>query len=159
MPTSARGSNAPAGLTRGFTLLELLLVLAIIAVAAGAVTLNLRDTRASALDIEAARLEALLESARAQARAMGLPVRFEVRAERAAANGDFRFVGLPATLAMPEHWLDPRVRADLRGAPALRLGPEPLIGAQRVDLTLDGLRVTLASDGLRPFQRVAVPTP
>jgi general secretion pathway protein H len=31
------------------------------------------------------------------------------------------------------------------------LGPEPLIGAQRITLSLEDRRVTLATDGIGPF--------
>ena len=37
------------------------------------------------------------------------------------------------------------------GARAVVLGPEPLIGAQRIVLRLDDQRLTLATDGLGPF--------
>jgi len=43
------------------------------------------------------------------------------------------------------------VRADIVGAPVLVLGPDPIIGAQRLTLALDDRRVTLATDGLLPF--------
>ena len=59
----------------GFTLIELMVVVALIAVASAMISLSLRDPSASQLDKEASRLVALLESARAQARASGLPVR------------------------------------------------------------------------------------
>jgi len=37
------------------------------------------------------------------------------------------------------------------GARAVVLGPEPLIGRQRIVLRLDAQRLTLATDGLGPF--------
>ena len=37
------------------------------------------------------------------------------------------------------------------GARAVVLGPEPLIGAQRIVLRLRDQRLTLATDGLGPF--------
>jgi general secretion pathway protein H len=37
------------------------------------------------------------------------------------------------------------------GARAVRLGPEPLIGAQRIVLNLGDQRLVLATDGLGPF--------
>jgi general secretion pathway protein H len=45
---------------RGFTLIELMVVVAIIAIAAGVSSLALRDADAKALDQDAARLSALL---------------------------------------------------------------------------------------------------
>ncbi|NBY33890.1 MAG: type II secretion system protein GspH [Betaproteobacteria bacterium] len=53
----------------GFTLLELLLVLAIIAIGSTAITLSLRDSSQTRLQMEAERLIAVLEASRAQARA------------------------------------------------------------------------------------------
>ena len=72
MRTSAAG-NKPASLhsAQGFTLLELLVVVALIAIATAGVSLSLRDSADSALERDATRLAALLETARAQARASG----------------------------------------------------------------------------------------
>ena len=58
----------------GFTLIELMVVIAIIALAAGVASLALRDPADTQLEREAARLSALLEAARAEARTLGLPV-------------------------------------------------------------------------------------
>ena len=60
--------------------------MALIAVAVGVVTLSLRDPAATQLDREAVRLAALLETARAESRAAGVPLRFElaVQARRSA---------------------------------------------------------------------------
>ncbi|MFT4243406.1 MAG: prepilin-type N-terminal cleavage/methylation domain-containing protein [Acidovorax sp.] len=134
--------------TRGFTLLELLVVISIIALATVGVGLAMRDSSQTQLEREAARLAALLESARAQSRATGVPVRW-----RATAQG-FRFEGLPpgATAALPTQWLD--AGTVVRGDAVLTLGPEPLIGPQQVLITHQAqpertLRV--ATDGVRPF--------
>jgi general secretion pathway protein H len=40
----------------------------------------------------------------------------------------------------------------IRVKPALVLGPEPIIGAQRIVLRLNNQRLVLATDGLAPFQ-------
>jgi general secretion pathway protein H len=56
---------------------------------------------------------------------------------------------------MPRRWLDPDTSADLLGARALQLGPEPIIGPQRVVLRLGDRRLELATDGLGPFAIVA----
>lgn len=132
-------------------MIELLVVIALIAIAAGAVTLALRDGSASRLEREAARLAALLESARAEARASGLPVRFELAAPNAADGAQFRFVGLPPSSRLPDRWLDPEVTAEIVGARALVLGPEPLLPAQQVVLRLHEQRLMLATDGLGAF--------
>lgn len=136
-------------------------MLLLIALSSGLAALALRDGREDRLDREAQRLAALLEAARAQARATGVAVRFELAAPREARDGgeaapDFRFTGLPPELLPPGRWLDPQVQAQIAPAAgavagALRLGPEPLIGAQRIVLHLGDRRLALATDGLAPF--------
>jgi general secretion pathway protein H len=135
---------------RGFTLIELLVVLALVAVATGLVSLAIRDPNATALEQEAARLAALLESARAESRASGVLVRWEPRTSD--NSGEFRFTGLPAATEMPNKWLSAGVSAQVQGAGAVVLGPEPLIGAQRITLKLEDRQLTLATDGLGPFE-------
>jgi general secretion pathway protein H len=149
-PTSARGSDRRRA--RGFTLIELMVVLAIVAIAAAVTSLALRDSAAAQLDQEAARLAALLERARAEARAAGLPVRFELVQRSHEDASDFRFVGLPPSAQFPNQWLDSRVVAQVVGARAVPLGPEPMIGPQRIVLRLDDRALVLATDGLGPFQ-------
>ena len=145
-PTLAPGNRA-----RGFTLVELLVVLVLIALSAGVASLALRDPAASRLDREAARLVALLEAGRAEARANGVAVRFELSGADVPGQA-FRFIGLPPRIDMPVHWLHEGVQAHIVGARALGLGPEPLIGAQRIELRLDERLLTLATDGLAPFR-------
>jgi general secretion pathway protein H len=134
----------------GFTLIELLVVVALIAVASAVASLALRDPAATRLEQEAARLAALLEAARSEARASGLPASWEPRPEQAGAEG-FRFVGLPPSSGLPTHWLNPGVSAEVVDARAVLLGPEPIIGAQRIVLRLDDQRLELQTDGLGPF--------
>ena len=110
--------------------------------------------RRTRLEQEAARLAALLEAARAEARASGLAARWEPQC-RAGRTPGFRFVGLPASAELPSRWLGEGVTAEVVGARAVVLGPEPLIGAQRIVLRLDDQRLTLATDGLGPFAVVA----
>jgi general secretion pathway protein H len=140
------GFKAP----RGFTLIELLVVLLLVAIGTGVVSLALRDASGRKLEEEAARLIALLEGARAESRAAGMVVRW-VPFEAADTNAAFQFVGLPASLRMPTHWLVPGVSAQVQGANALLLGPEAILPAQRVVLRLADQRVELATDGLAPF--------
>ena len=79
-------------------------------------------------------------------------VRWVPRAPDGTGAADFRFVGLAASDALPEHWLNDGVTADIVGARAVVLGPEPLIPAQRIVLSLESRRLTLATDGLGPFE-------
>jgi general secretion pathway protein H len=146
-PGPARGAGAPA---RGFTLIELLVVVALIAIASTVTALALRDPSVTRLEREAARLAALLEGARAESRAAGIPVLW-----MPVRDGGFRFVGLPRSVQLPTQWLGEGMSAEVlntRGAaPAAVLGPEPLIGAQRIVLRLDSQSLMLATDGLGPF--------
>jgi len=141
MRTSAAGNRA-----LGFTLIELLVVVAIIAIATAGVSFALRDTQATQLEREAQRLAALLESARAQSRASGVPVRWRV------VDGGFRFEGAqPGTL--PERWLSDTTQ--VQGSGMLVLGPEPIIGPQQVVIGASdapGRQLRIATDGLRPFR-------
>ena len=136
---------------RGFTILELLVVISIIALATAGVGLALRDSGATQLQREGERLAALLESARAQSRASGAAVRW-----RADAQG-FHFEGLAGS-QLPSHWLDSATT--VRGPATLWLGPEPLIGAQQVLIVSRAhpdRAVRVATDGLRPFSAQALP--
>lgn len=148
---------------RGFTLLELMVVVAIIAMATAAVTFSLRDDSGTRLEREALRLSAMLESARAQSLTSGLPVVWRVRPQ------GFEFIGLPRARAGDgptpsegaHQWLNADTAARVLqppGATALVLGPEPLIPVQRIALGLGDRRLVLATDGLGPF-RVATDTP
>jgi general secretion pathway protein H len=131
-------------------MIEVMVVVALIAIAAGVVSLSLRDGSADRLEREAARLSALLESARAEARASALPVRWLLTPE--SSEHAFRFVGLPPSRKMPTQWLDSGVVARFDdNLTSLALGPEALIGAQGVQLQLDRQRVHISTDGLRPF--------
>lgn len=145
---------------RGFTLLELMVVVAIVALATAGATLALRDGSATRLEREGLRLSALLESARAQSRTSGVPVSWRQRPD------GFEFVGVQprrdaqSSLAEPRTWLDAETRAQITqpsGAQVLVLGPEPLIAAQRLVLQQGDRQLTLATDGLSPF--AVVPTP
>jgi general secretion pathway protein H len=152
MPISGRGSSA--GRRRaGFTLIEVMVVLAIVAIGAGLVALTIRDPAETRLESEAARLVALLESARTEARAAGLAAVWVPDAE----GGSFRFVGLPAAMALPTRWLDDGVRAEVVGRTSVTLGPEAILPRQRIVLHLDGRRLEVDSDGLTSFA-VAPPT-
>lgn len=132
---------------RGFTLIELMVVIAIVAIGSALASLALPDSDRRTLAREGERLAALLEAARAQSRAAGVPVRW-----RTTASG-FVFDGLPASAApLPTHWLDAQTAA-LGNAP-LMLGPDPIIAAQAVVLHRAGTSQPLlrvATDGLRPF--------
>jgi len=146
LPCSLSRPRERAGVRAGgFTLLELLVVVAIMAIATAGVAFALRDNSQTLLERDAARLAALLESARAQSRASGMAVRWRPTAE------GFRFEGI-AGGTLPERWLgnDTVTRADT----LLQLGPEPIIGRQAVLLqsaSQPAQRLFVATDGVRPF--------
>lgn len=146
-------------LVRGFTLIELMVVIAIIALAAGVTSLALRDPTDTQLEREAVRLSALLESARTEARSLGLAVVWAPAPAGVTADPStgivpqFRFAGLPVSSALPTRWLNPDTTADVGGG-GIVLGPEPVIGAQRIVLRLDRQAVSLVTDGLGPFTLV-----
>jgi general secretion pathway protein H len=147
MRTLAAGSKAL--LAPGFTLLELLVVVALIAVGTAGVGLALRDNAESALARDAQRLSSLLEAARAQARASGVAAQWQPTA------AGFVFSGLTRQ-TWPTQWLNGSTRAFVN-AP-LVLGPEPMIGPQTVALSLapnnaqsQSARLWVTTDGLRPF--------
>ncbi len=136
----------------GFTLLELMVVIAIIAFASAGVSFALRDSADTALERDGQRLAALLESGRAQSRASGVPVVW-----RATPDG-FRFDGVAAQ-ALPTQWLHNTTSARAsNAAQSVVLGPEPLIGPQAIVLRSSeqpGISLTLSTDGLRPFALAA----
>jgi general secretion pathway protein H len=129
----------------------LLIVLAIIAVSVGVVTLALRDGSESRLEEEGARLSALLEMARAEARVAGVPVRWVPSSLGADDGGQFRFIGLSEKQQLPTRWLDAATRAQVVGSGAIILGPDAILPPQRIMLLLGDRRLELSSDGLRPF--------
>lgn len=128
------------------------MVIAIMAMATAGVSFAIRDSAATALEREALRLSALLESARAQSRLTGKTVTW-----RATPNG-FVFEGL-LTQSQPQAWLSSDIRASVKSP--LRLGPEPIIGAQSIQiasLSQPGRSLTIGTDGVRPFAVTVLPT-
>jgi general secretion pathway protein H len=131
--------------SRGVTLLELMVVVSIMALATAGVSIAFRDAPSAQLEREADRLAALLEAGRAASRASGVPVHWVV------TSVGFRFDGL-APQTLPDHWLANGIR--VQSPQSITLGPEPIIEAQAVVLSISEAperTATVASDGLRPF--------
>ena len=145
----SRGPNAhPRGGQRGLTLLELLVVLSIAAMATALAALALRDQGEQALQREGERLIALLEGQRAWSRSSGQAVRW------VPVEGGFVFQGRAPTRP-PEPWLSQGVQVQWPPTSAERelvLGPEPILAAQSVVLKLREQELRLSTNGLAPFQ-------
>lgn len=150
MPILAAGSKSALGSApaRGFTLLELLVVLTIAALLTAMVSLALPAGAERQLEQEAQRMMARLEVARAQSRASGQAVGVRVDAQGMHFSG-----GADAGTSVP--WLHPSTSAQ---PVQLSLGPEPVIAAQQVWLWgAQGKQLGLFTDGVRPFERGALP--
>ncbi|HEY1104068.1 MAG TPA: prepilin-type N-terminal cleavage/methylation domain-containing protein [Burkholderiaceae bacterium] len=127
---------------RGFTLLELLVVVSLIAIATAGVSFAIRDSADALVEREAQRLAALLDTARARSRTLGMPVYW-----RPVPRG-FRFDGLQPGV-LPETWLHEETITS--AATVLVLGPEPILARQAVVVELQGKALRVVTDGVRPF--------
>ena len=145
---------------RGLTLLELLVVLAIIAISSAGVALAMRDNAQTQLEREAQRLIAKLESARVQSRAQGVPLVWRTTAtgfviETTLLGSDF--------VAQSEDWMSSDMSIGMpEGTKAISLGPEPIILPATITLSkasaqLSGnkpMNLRIGTDGLQPFHRL-----
>jgi general secretion pathway protein H len=145
---------------RGLTLLELLVVLAIIAISSAGVALAMRDNSQTQLERDAQRLIAKLEAARVQSRAQGVPLIW-----RATASGfviETPVVG-SGFVAQSEDWLfgDTSIGMSV-GMKTITLGPEPIIPPATITLSKASdqtlgtkpMSLRIGTDGLEPFHRL-----
>jgi general secretion pathway protein H len=171
---------------QGLTLLELLVVLAIIGFSMAGVSLSLRDSSQTQIEREAQRLIAVLEAARAQSRTSGIaliwqatPEGFVIRpalAPNPAQANNTAMASTPINASNPiaartQTWLTSGTQAVVstlgasanNTAPAnlVVLGPEPILTPARITLSVAVANnakaapaLTIATDGLRPFQVV-----
>ena len=121
-----------------------------IAITVSIVSFAVPDPSSTRLEREAARLVAILESARMQARSGALTVLWVPQTK--GDEADYQFIGLPAVLMPPLRWLTPEVRAEVVGGRSIVLGPEPVIGAQSLVLRLEDRQLVIGTDGLGAFQ-------
>lgn len=138
-------SQPRRSLPRGFTLLELLIVLAIIGVAAGSIMLGLRDSQETTLYKQAEQVAAALEVGRAQSRARGLAAEFAVNEEG--------FQVKDPSIAMDEKKLTPWLAKGISvsGSLPVHLGPEPILPAQSIVISLGEHSLRVGTQGLKPF--------
>ena len=154
--------------TTGFTLIELVVVIAVLAIAAAVATFSIAAGRGHVLEAIAERLASNLESARWHAISTGRRVAWEAPwVEVSAAGGPAREARwydqmingswqrrVPESDEMPQAGLSIRIAQPLgaQGAAArLVLGPEPVGVPACVLLTLEGAMIAVVSDGVTPF--------
>ena len=166
---------------QGLTLLELLVVLAIIGFAMAGVSLSLRDSSQTQIEREAQRLVAVLEAARAQSRTSGValiwqatPEGFVIRpalAPNPSQGNNTAITSAPSNAATPiaartETWLTAGTQAVVSTAannatPAnlVVLGPEPILAPARITLSAATTNtskpspsLSIGTDGLQPFR-------
>jgi general secretion pathway protein H len=152
---------------RGLTLLELLVVLAIIAISTAGVALAIRDSAQTQIEREAQRLIAKLEAARVQSRAQGVPLIWRVTDSGFVLETLLLGAGF---VAQNEDWLTAGMSAEIsanvstaNGARNIALGPEPIISPASITLHLASsatstskgkpLRLRIETDGLQPFHQ------
>ena len=145
---------------RGLTLLELLVVLAIIAISSVGVALAMLDNSQTQLEREAQRLIAKLEAARVHSRAQGLPL-----VGRATASGfviETPVVG-NGFVAQSDDWLSADMSIGISaGMETITLGPEPIIPPATITLSKTSgqssgakpMNLRIGTDGLQPFHRL-----
>ncbi|PQA84757.1 type II secretion system protein GspH [Limnohabitans sp. TS-CS-82] len=154
---------------QGLTLLELLVVLAIIGFSVAGVSLSLRDSNQTQLEREAQRLVAVLEAARAQSRTSGVALIWQPTAEgfviRPAIAPNQALSNSASPIATrTETWLTAGTQAAINTATRTNLvvlGPEPILAPARITLSVATSNsakpfptLSIGTDGLRPFQVV-----
>lgn len=132
----------------GFTLLELLIVIVVVALGTAGVAQAMRDSGQSQLEREALRLSALLDAARSQSRASGVAVTWEA-VQDDGAQPAMRWRGLRTKEPLPTAWLNAQITV---GAQTLVLGPDPVIAPQSVRLVRGSETALVVTDGVGAFR-------
>jgi general secretion pathway protein H len=154
---------------QGLTLLELLVVLAIIGFSVAGVSLSLRDSGQTQVEREAQRLVAVLEAARAQSRTSGIALIWQATPEGFVIRPAIPASTTNTMAARTEKWLSIGTQAAVTtAAPSTNntaqanlvvLGPEPILTPTRITLSVAAANsakpatlLSIGTDGLRPFQ-------
>lgn len=133
---------------RGFTLLELLVVMTVIAMGTAGVALAMRDSGQTLVAREATRLAALLDAARSQSRLTGTRVTWQAVIDDRQAPV-MRWQGLRQKEPLPTAWLNAGVVVP--DSQLLVLGPDPVIAPQRIRLSIGTDSREVVTDGVGAF--------
>ena len=129
----------PSRLSRGFTLLELLVVIVIMGIAAGVVTLSVAPSADRLLNDEGKRMVALFRLAQEEARAQGRPIAWEADIQ------GYRFLTEDKVRDGADDPLRPRAwPVEVSGilAPQIVFGAEPLLPPARIRIDTEaGTRI------------------
>lgn len=140
-----------ASLVRGFTLLELLVVIVILGVAAGMVSLSVAPSEERLLTMEMDRLAALFRLAQNEARVSGRPLVWE------ADGQGYRFLtGNAPRAENPDDPLRPRdwpFTVERIEAPNVVFGAEPLLPPAEIRITTPRRELVLALDAFGTLTR------
>lgn len=134
----------------GFTLIELMVVLALVALSISLVALSAQPSAPRQLEREGERLALWLESARLQARVQNRPVQARLTPRGAEIWG----LSAPGEVRPALPWLYPDTLAQSADTP-LWLGPEPILPAQALALgsrLQADAQVWVATTGVGPWQ-------
>ena len=135
-------------LQSGFTLIELMVVLLVLALSSSLVVMSTRDSSQQTLEREADRLINVLEAARAQARSSSTALLWQSDARGYSISAvtdpqtqqQFQTWYLPGTRSEPTSWL---------------ISAEPVQSATRLTLLMEGApnaRLSVATDGAASFK-------
>ncbi|MDI9331627.1 MAG: prepilin-type N-terminal cleavage/methylation domain-containing protein [Alphaproteobacteria bacterium] len=145
---SVRTPGVPSFKASGFTLIELMVVLALVALVTALVAMGARPNPQEQLQQEGERLAVWLESVRAQARVENQPI-----VARLTPSGAELWGTIPPVQPRP---VLPWLWADTHPIPAtLILGPEPILPPQSAALLSHaqaGTQVRLATSGVGPWR-------
>lgn len=147
----ARQCATRAACVRGFTLLELLVVIVILGIAAGMVSLSAVPSEERLLATETDRLAALLRLAQNEAKVSGRPLTWVADTE------GYRFVSSdngrrnrPDDPLRARAWPFPVIRID---APVLVIGAEPLLPPAEIRIATPNRELVLVLDAFGTLTR------